>query len=66
MIYAARTFGGMMAEMALKAFFGAAQVLGKPLRVHTDKLHAFARIIGAEKYMAEIDADGKPQGVFYG
>lgn len=66
MIYAARTMGGLMAEIALRSFFGVAQVLGKPLRVHTDKMKAFARVIGATDFEAMVDGDGLPQGVFHG
>lgn len=65
-VYAARSSGHTMGRIAMKAIFGAAQVIGAPLRVHTDKLRAMARFFGATDALACLDGDGLPMGVFYG
>lgn len=65
-IYAARSFNSVVAKMALRAIFGAAEVLGVPMRVHTEKLDTFARYLGAKSFRAAIDGDGVRQGVFSG
>lgn len=65
-VYAARSVNSVLARVAMKAIFGAAQVIGAPLRVHTDKLRAMARMMGAGDAVACFDADGLPMGVFNG
>lgn len=63
-VFAARAMNHFLAKCAMQAFFGAAQVLGTPLRVHTEKLRAMARMMGAESALATFDCDGVPMGVF--
>lgn len=63
-IYAARSLDSFVARAALTGLFGAAQVLGQPLRVHTSKLRAMARFMGAGQAIAALDGDGVPMGVF--
>ena len=65
-IYAARTMLGKLAEMALRAFFGVAQIAGKPLRVHAEKMQGFARMMGATDCFETVDTDGVKMGVFNG
>lgn len=65
-IYAARCLFGGAGAMMLKAIFGASQVLGAPMRVHTDRIHAFQRAIGADVAVECEDAEGLPMGVFHG
>lgn len=64
-IYAARSLaGGAVTAMMLRGIFGASQVLGAPMRVHTDRVAAYARMIGAGEAWDAIDGDGLPMGVF--
>lgn len=65
-IYAARAMRTGIGSMAFRAMFGAAHVTGHPIRVHSDKIRAMARMIGATEFAAAIDADGIRQGVFRG
>ncbi|WJS83883.1 hypothetical protein [Paracoccus sp. TOH] len=65
-IFAARAVSGFMAKAALTGLFGAAQVLGQPLRVHTTKVRTFAKMMGAGRASVAIDGDGIPMGVFHG
>lgn len=65
-IYAARSFNSVVAKVAIKAIFGASEVLGVPMRVHTERLDKFARWVGAKSFRAAIDGDGVPMGVFGG
>lgn len=65
-VYAARSVNNLLARAAMQGIFGAAQILGKPLRVHTEKLRSMARMMGAEKALAAFDGDGLPMGVFDG
>lgn len=65
-VYAARCWNNMLARAAMAGIFGAAQVAGSPLRVHTEKLRAMARYLGAKEAIAAIDGDGLPMGIFDG
>lgn len=65
-IYAARSFNSFATKMAMMGLFGAAQVLGVPVRVHTDKMRTMARMLGAERFMEALDGDGLRVGVFHG
>lgn len=65
-IYAAHCFMKGIAAVALKSFFGGAQILGKPLRVHTETVAGYARAMGAPNFFETVDGDGVNQGVFYG
>lgn len=65
-VYAARCWANMVARAAMAGIFGAAQVIGSPLRVHTEKLRVMARFIGAKDAIAAIDGDGLPMGIFDG
>lgn len=65
-VYAARSVNSMLARIAMQGIFGAAQVLGAPLRVHDarGKLAAMARMMGATEILHCLDGDGLPMGVF--
>jgi len=63
-IYAARCLVPGLGPMALKSFLGVAQITGTPMRVHTERVQAMARAIGATSAMDAIDGDGLPMGVF--
>lgn len=65
-IYAAKSKDSILAKAAMIGLFGAAQVVGKPLRVHTQKIRAMAKTMGAERAFACVDGDGLPMGVFDG
>ena len=65
-VYAARSFSSFVAKAAMTGIFGAAQVLGVPMRVHTDKLRSMARMMGASQVVAALDGDGLRVGVFDG
>lgn len=65
-VYAARSLNHFLARAAMMGIFGAAQIMGAPLRVHTEKLRAMARMLGAEKALAALDGDRVPMGVFDG
>lgn len=64
-IYAARTWlRGPLAAMAFKGLFGAAGVMQRPLRIHTDRLKKYAKLLGADTFAGGEDADGLPMGFF--
>lgn len=63
-VYAARSFVPVLGPKIMKSFLGAAQVSGTPIRVHTEKVQAMARAMGAGVAMEGIDAEGIPHGVF--
>lgn len=63
-VYAARSFVPVLGPMMMKTFLGVAQVTGAPIRVHTEKLKAMARTMGAKFAVAAVDADGIEHGVF--
>lgn len=65
-IYAARSINHFMTKVAMKAYFGAAQILGVPVRVHTEKVREMAKMMGATDFIAALDGDKLPMGVFYG
>ena len=65
-VYAARAMAGLSVKLAMQALFGAAQVIGAPVRVHTEKVKAMAKMMGAKLAFDGIDGDGLPMGVFYG
>lgn len=65
-IYAGRALVAGIGEIAFKGLFGAARIMGKPLRVHSNRPRMYARMMGATKFDKIFDADGVPQGVFYG
>ncbi|NOR63025.1 MAG: hypothetical protein GQ535_11110 [Rhodobacteraceae bacterium] len=64
--YAAHCFMKGMAKLAMRSVFGAARIMGKPLRVHSEKVAAMAKMFGAESFLECLDADGVPMGVFNG
>lgn len=68
-VYAARAIGGgWIARAAIAGLFGAAQVIGAPLRFHLDdwegRMRAAARMMGANVALGALDGDGVRQGVF--
>lgn len=68
-VYAARALGGgWVARAAMAGLFGAAQVIGSPLRFHLDdwqgRMKAAARMMGADIAEGILDGDGVRQGVF--
>lgn len=65
-IYMARSMVKGLAGVVLKSLFGVAVTVGNPLRVHTTKLEAMARMMGADLKTMIKDADGLPMGVFDG
>lgn len=65
-IYAARSWFKGLAAHAIKGLFNGASILGKPMFVHTEKIAAYARILGAEHAFEAMDTDGVPLGVFAG
>jgi len=66
-IYAARADKmGFAGTALLRSMFGAAQVLGKPLTVHSDKVRAMARAIGATDFEQSFNELGEKFGVFNG
>lgn len=65
-VYCARSVNHLLARAAMAGIFGAAQVMGAPLRVHREKLKALAAAMGAKEALACLDGDGIPMGVFRG
>ena len=65
-VYAANVFLPGLGKYALTALLGASKVVGKPLRIHTDKVQAMAAAMGAKEAFAAVDLDGLPMGVFNG
>lgn len=68
-VYAARSMAGFVARAALVGMFGAAQVLGAPLRVHADTIGrglAMARAMGANVVTHCRDGDGVPVAIMGG
>ena len=65
-IYAARSWLTGLGAVAIKGLFGASKVMGAPMRVHTERLQAYARILGADIALDAFDADGLSMGVFHG
>lgn len=65
-IYAARSINHFVTACAMKAFFGVAQILGTPLRVHADDLRGnpMARMMGADKWISGHDSDGVKMAIF--
>lgn len=64
-IYAARVVGGGPAtKLMFRGLLGASEVLGKPLRVHSDNVQAMARMMGAGDVLEAIDGDGVNMAVF--
>lgn len=63
-VYYARSCVPIFGPMIMKQLFGAASILGVPVRVHTEKVGAMARVMGAKVAIEAVDADGIPQGVF--
>lgn len=64
-VYAARSVNHFLTKCAMRAYFGAAQVLGVPVRVHTEKVRQMARMMGATDFLAALDGDKVPMGIFY-
>lgn len=65
-VYAARSMGGMLTRAALVGIFGAAQVMGAPVRVHAEKVGrgvAMARAMGAQVVSHARDLDGIPMAI---
>lgn len=68
-VYAARSFGGLLTKAALSGIFGAAQVVGAPVRVHADRVArgvAMARAMGAQVVTSGADMDGIPMAIIGG
>ena len=65
-LYAGRAEQNGMARIMLRSMFGVSQIMGQPMRMHTDKFAQYARMIGAPYATAAVDADGLPMGVFHG
>jgi muconolactone delta-isomerase len=65
-VYMARATAGYIAKAAMMGLFGAAKIAKVPVRVHTQKVAAMARMMGAPSFLPAIDGDGLPMGVFYG
>ena len=66
-IYAARTWlRGPMAAMAFRGLFGASQVMKAPLRIHSERVAKYAKILGVDIALDAIDGGGLPMGVFDG
>ena len=63
-VYAARALVSGLGPMMMRQLLGVAEVLGQPLRVHTDKVRAMARIMGADVAIEARDVDGLLHGVF--
>jgi len=63
-IYAARSWLTGLGAVAIAGLFGASKVISTPLRVHTEKLEAYARMMGADLSQVALDGDGVPMGVF--
>lgn len=66
-VYYARAFVPMFGPMMMKKFFGVAQIMGQPLRMHAQSLRDIqikARIFGADFATDAVDSDGILQGVF--
>lgn len=65
-VYAARSLNHFLTTCAMKAFFGCAQVLGTPLRVHAEKLRGnpMAKMMGADSWISTLDTDGVKMAVF--
>lgn len=67
--YYVRTFVPFLGPMLAKQIFGAAQVSGVPVRVHSDTLdraRAMARTAGARVICEAKDGDGVPLALFGG
>lgn len=68
-VYAARSVSGFMTRAALTGIFGAAEVMGAPVRVHADKLErglAMARSMGASVCTHAQDMDGVRVAIMQG
>ncbi len=65
-IYAANVFLPGLGKYALQALLGASKVVGKPMRVHTEKVRTMAAAMGAKEALEGIDLDGVSMGVFHG
>lgn len=66
-VYYARSMVKVFGPMMMKQFFGVAEVMGKPLRVHVDSIRdikAKARMFGATVALEGEDGDGIMQGIF--
>lgn len=63
-VYAARACNGFLAKAAMIGIFGASQIIGAPMRVHTEKLRAMAKMLGAQIAIPARDTDGVPMGIF--
>ena len=63
-VYAARSVNSFLAKAAMKAFLGVSQIVGQPLRVHSEKVAAMGRMMGADFAMMARDMDGLPMGIF--
>ena len=63
-VYYARALVPVFGPMMMKQIFGAAAILGDPIRVHTEKVAAMARVMGAKVAIEATDVDGMPMGVF--
>lgn len=68
-VYAARSVAGLLTRAALTGIFGAAEVMGAPVRVHADKLArglAMARGMGASVCTHAQDMDGVRVAIMQG
>jgi len=66
LVFAAHVFVNGIGKTMLAALFGASKILGKPMRVHSNKISAMARAIGAPEFAETLCGNGLPQGVFDG
>lgn len=63
-IYAARSHMTGLGGAAIKGLFGASQILGTPLRVHSEKVRTYAKMMGAGDALETLDSDGVAMGIF--
>lgn len=55
-----------LARVVLQSFIGAAQIAGVPVRMHSDRVKALARMAGAAAFAETLDSLGAPAAVIYG
>jgi len=66
-VYFAKAYVGGIGPLMMKQLFGAAQVVGAPIRVHVrsvERLRAYAKMVGANVALEGRDAEGVLQGIF--
>ncbi|WP_444462088.1 hypothetical protein [Rhodobacter capsulatus] len=55
-----------LARVVLQSLIGAAQIAGVPVRMHSDRVKALARMAGAAAFAETLDGLGEPAAVIYG